>query len=73
MNRLTDIQEIWDYLKLVYEHLKNVSRKSKNDSSYRTEDIHIYPNSGDRHKRNLKSFGTSEHTSKECVQNISEI
>ena len=39
MNRLTDIQDIWNYSKLVYKHPKNVSRKFEKDSSSRTGDI----------------------------------
>ena len=33
MNRLTDIQEIENYLEIVYKHPKNVSRKFEEDGS----------------------------------------
>ena len=36
MNRLTDTQEIRNYLELVYKHSKNVSRKFEKYSSSRT-------------------------------------
>ena len=39
MNRLTDIQEISNSLKLMYKHLQNISRKFEKDSSFRTGDI----------------------------------
>ena len=39
MNRLTDIQEIWNYLELVHKHPKNVYRKFEKDNRSRTGDI----------------------------------
>ena len=44
MNRLTDIQEIWNYLKLVHKHPRNVSRNFENDSATRTGDLQYYLN-----------------------------
>ena len=35
-NRLTDIQEIQNYLKIVYQHPRNVSKKFQKDISSRT-------------------------------------
>ena len=80
MNRLTDIQDIWYYLKLVYKHLENVSRKFEKDSSYRTGDItdNLFSvrkqgyEQTDRHKRNFKLFRISVKTSQECLQKIWE-
>ena len=45
MNRLKDMQEIWNYFKLVQKHPRNVSQKFEKDSSSRTTDIQRYPNS----------------------------
>ena len=39
MNRLTDIQEIGNYLELVYKHPRNVTKKFQKDISSRTKDI----------------------------------
>ena len=78
MNRLTDIQEIWNYLELIYKHSRNISRKFEKDSSSRTGDITDNLNSvrnwgneqTDRHARNLKLFWTSAETSQECLPKI---
>ena len=67
MNRLTDIQNIWNYLELVYKHPKNVFRKFEKDSSSRIRDItdNLFSvrkwgnEQNDRHTRNLKLFKTS--------------
>ena len=40
--RLTDIQDIQNYLELVYQHPRNVSNKIKKDASSRTGDIPIF-------------------------------
>ena len=40
---LTDIQEICNYLEIVYKHLRNVSKKIQRDISLRTGDIPFWP------------------------------
>ena len=45
MNRLTDIKEIWNYFEVAYKNPPNVSRKFRNDISFRTEYIQRWPNS----------------------------
>ena len=80
MNRLTDIQEIWKYLKLMYKHPKNIFGKFEKDSSSRTEDINDNLFSvrkwgnvqTDRHTRYLKLFWASVHTSSKGLQKIWE-
>ena len=62
MNELTDRQDIWNYLELMYKHPRNISRKAENNSSSRTGDITDNINSvrnwgnekSDRHTKNLK-------------------
>ena len=44
MNRLTDIQEIWNYLELVDKHPRIVSRKFEKDSSTKIGNIQYKPN-----------------------------
>merc|ERR1711954_465142 len=39
VTQLTDIQEICNYLELVYKHPRNVSKRFQKDSSSRTKDI----------------------------------
>ena len=39
MNRMTDIQEIQNHLKLVFKHPRNVSKRFQKDISSRTKDI----------------------------------
>ena len=64
MNRLTDIQKTWNYLKIMNKPPKNISRKFEKDSSSRTGDIidNLFSvrNWGneqtDRHTRNLEIF-----------------
>ena len=78
MNRLTDIQEIWNYLKLTYKHPLNISRKFEKDSSSRTGDIadNLFSvrkwdnEQTDRHTRYMKLFRISVQTSQECLQKI---
>ena len=80
MNRLTDIQEIGNYLELVYKHPRNVSRKFEKDSSSRTEDItdnvfsvRKWSNEWtDRHTNKSGLFEISVWTSQECLQKIWE-
>ena len=38
-NRLTDIQEIQNYLELMYKHPRNVCKRFQKDISSRTKDI----------------------------------
>ena len=42
MNRLTDIQEIWNYLELVYKHPGNISIRFQKDISSRTKGIKLF-------------------------------
>ena len=78
MNRLTDIQEIRNYLEVVYKHPKNISRKFEKDRSSWTGDItdNLFSvrkwgnEQTDRHTRNLKLFWTGAKTSKECLPKI---
>ena len=80
MNWLTDIQEIWNYLELVYKHPKNVSRKFEKDSSSRTGDItdNLFSvrkwgnEQTNRHTKKLKLFEPNVQTSTECLQKIWE-
>ena len=39
MNRLPDIQEIWNHLEFVYKHPRNVSKRFQTEISSRTKDI----------------------------------
>ena len=39
MNKLTDIQEVWPYLGLMYKHIMDISGKFEKDSSSITGDI----------------------------------
>ena len=41
-NRLTDIQEIQNYLEIVYQHPRNVSKKIQKDILSGTGDIPIF-------------------------------
>ena len=78
MNRLTDTQEISNYLKLTYKLPWNISRKFEKDSPSRTGDItnNLFSvrkwgnKETDRHNRNLKLFRNSVQTFQECPQNI---
>ena len=80
MYRPTDMQEILNYLDLVYKYTGNISRKFEKGSSSRTGDIidnlisvRKWGNEQtNRHTRNLKLFGTSVETSHECLPKIWE-
>ena len=78
MNRLTNIQEICNYLELVYKYPQNISKKIEKDSSSWTRVItdNLFSvgkwgnEQTDRHTRDLKWFWTSAETSKECLPKI---
>ena len=80
MNRLTDVQEISNYLKLIYKHPQNISRKFEKDSPSRTWDItdNLFEvrkwgnERTERHTRNMKLFGTNVQTPQEYLQKIWE-
>ena len=64
MNRLTDIQEFWNYLKLIYKYPLNMFRKFEKNSSSRTgvfiDNLFLVRKWGNegtkRHTRNMKFF-----------------
>ena len=60
MNRLTDTQEISNYLKLTYKHPWNISRKFRKDSQSRTRDIpdNLYSVKkwGNEHTKDIKEI-----------------
>ena len=75
MNRLTDLQKIWIYLKEMWKHPWNISRKFEKDSSSRTGDStdnlfseRMWVNGQtDRHTRNMKSCRFRVQTYQECL------
>ena len=69
MNRLTDIQEIWSYLELMYNHIRNVSRKFEKYISSRTGYIQRKPNFGNevRQWKNWQTYKKSEIIWKQCT------
>ena len=78
MEKLTDMQEIWNYLELMCRPPRSFSRKI-DYSELETSTVNLISlrqwgnEQTDRHTRNLKLFGTSVQTSQECLQKIWEI
>ena len=62
MNRLIDIQEIWDYFELMYKNPKISAKKLKKIAHLELDNtilVRIWGNEQtDRHTRNRKTFGS---------------
>ena len=81
MNRLTDIEEVWNYVKLIYKHSQNISWKFEEDSSSRTGvitdnlfSVRKWGNEKtDRYTKSSKLFRNDIQTSQECLQKTCKI